>query len=272
MRLVTPKLDIPGIKPANAMKTAQLQLTSAVFTNSSFADTNLSSSSATNTIFFNGASLNLMPRLTDSTWLSANVNGGFVRFDDFEVNDYDTINAHLGIFQQLSRNMWGELGWRYGQYYVQGDSIKISDPKDLQEQGVRLAVNRIDTLPLGFSWVNNYEIQANFSKPVDRSRISHFFASGFVYPLPYNFQAGLFYRLKHDDFFERSTNDSATRHEVQAQLAYQFNRYFNVMGTVSYLFGNTIDLLRNPGSTMSENNMGGISFGVRLRATVPLLD
>jgi hypothetical protein len=277
MKLIQPNFSLPGLKPTNTVPTLQMILTSAVLTNSDVADTSLGSSAATSTVFYNGATLSALPKLSEdgNTRLAANINGGFIRYDGEEVNDYDILNANFGIFRQLDDNTTGELGWRYGQFYV---NDKIPTNQNLQEQGVRLALNRIDWLPYDFFFQTNYEIQANFSDPVDRSRISHYLSAGLGYYFTNQLQAAVFYRLRHDDFLYRSINDSATRHEFQGQLSYQFNKYINLAGTVSYLFGDTIDLLRNPvntdGSfnTASTNDLANLSFGLRLNANVPILE
>lgn len=281
MRLLTPNFPLHGLQAVQTTATAQLQLTSAVLTNSDLSDTSIGSSATTSTVFFNGASLSAMPKLGETTRLSANINGGFIRYDGEEVNDYDTLIAKLGVFQQLGDNMSGELGWRYGQYYVAEhmNDPSMRNPQDLQEQGVRLALHRTDRLPLDVFVSSNYEFQANFSDPVDRSRIANYFSGGLGYDFTNKFQGTVFYRLKHDDYTRRTINDGATRHEFQAQLSYQASKYINLAGTVSYLFGESIDLLRNPtlvdGTTFNTddaNELNNVSFGFRIRANVPLLD
>jgi hypothetical protein len=272
MRLVTPNLALHGLQPVNATPTAMwllnLQFTSAVLTNSDVPDASIGGSATTGTVFVNGASLSAMPKLGETTRLSASINGGFIRRDGDAVNDYDTLNANLGVFQQLGANMSGELGWRYAQYYVADGP----PPQDLQEQGVRLALNRVDRLPLDFFLSSNYEFQANFSDPVDRSRISNYFTGGLGYDFTNDLQGTVFYGLKHDDYTHRTINDTATRHEFQAQLSYQATKFINLAGTVSYLFGESIDLLRNPMLVGSVNDLNDVSFGFRIRANLPLLD
>jgi hypothetical protein len=276
MRLITPNnLSLQGSQPVNTTPAAEWQLklglTSAVRTNSDVADTALGSSAATDTFFYNGATLSAMPKLGETTRLSANINGGFIRYDGDAVNDYDTLNANLGVFQQLGANMSGDLGWRYAQYYVAADPL-IQNPRDLQEQGVRLALRRTDRLPSDFFLNSTYEFQANFSDPVDRSRISNYFTAGLGYYFPNNFKGTVSYGLKHDDYTRRTINDNATRHELQAQVSYQATKYINLAGTVSYLFGESIDLLRNPSSDDAANDLSNLSFGFRIGVNLPLLD
>ncbi len=277
--LPPPNFSLQELEPAENSQIANLQLTSMVLNNSDLADTSSGSSEDTSTIFYNGASLSLMPKLRDTTRLAANVDGSFIRYDGDAVNDYNTLSAKLGLFQQLGSNTSAELGWLYRQYYVSSSSGLLSqNPKDLQEQGVRMALKRTDTLPLDFFWDNNYEFQANFSDPVDRSRLSHYFTTGLGYKVTNKLQGAVFYRLKHDDFTHRSFNENSTRHEFQAQLSYQLVKYINIAGTVSYLFGDTIDLLRDPilsngvANSNSHYNLNNIALGLRIRANIPLLD
>jgi len=274
MKLLQPGFSLPGWKPTNSMPTAQLQLTSAVMTNSDIADTTVGSSVAASTVFYNGGTLRMMPKLTEDTRISANINGGFIRYDGDETNDYDMLNANLGLFRQLGERMAAELGWRYAQFYL---NEKISSNQNVQEQGARFALNRTDPLPYRLFLLSNYEIQANFSDPVDRSRISQFATAGLGYNLTNRLQATVFYRLRHDDYTERTVNDISTRHEFQGQLSYQANKYLNLAGTVSYLFGDTVDLLRDPllasgVNPESSNELNNLSFGLRINVSAPLLE
>lgn len=268
MKLAEPRVALKGFKPSptpsRGTPTAQLQLTSSLMANSDLADTAAGTSANTSTVYFNAATLRAAPKLGQHTRLSASITGAFVRFDDSDDSDYDLLNANLGVLQRLGDKMSGELGWRYSQFYPLGSLT------DLQEQGVRLALTRHDPLPFDLFLTSGYEFQANFAGPSDRSRLSHFLSAGLGYNIMPKLQGLLSYRMKHDDFTHRSTNDSGTRHEFRAQLSYELWRNIYVAGSVAYLFGDTVDILR-PAQT-SERDLDNLSFGVQVQANIPFLN
>lgn len=254
---VDDQLQLPeGIRPLPQAQASrpesdvQLLLRSAIITNSDIA----AASPTEDTAFVNSATLLATPALGSSTDLIARAGGSFVRFAASD--GYNLLDLGLGVRQRLGRRTFGELGWGYQQIYGLGSN------DDSSENDVRLAVSRVDELNSRLFLNSGYELIASFNQDEDRSRISNRLRLGLSYDLTANLQGLLNYRFIYDDFTRRDRLDS--RHQLSAGLIYRFNRNVFLGGSVSYLFGESLDLLNDNNSRDFDGVSVGINFGLNL--------
>ncbi len=142
MTLAMPKLTLAAVQRVQSPTPplAQVQVASSIMSNSDIGDVG-GNPGTTDTLFVNSATLRLMPKFAAQTYLAADLGGAFVRYADDSGNDYNVLNANVGLWQGLGERMAGELGWRFSRFYALGSLT------DLEEQGVRVAVRRVDPLP-----------------------------------------------------------------------------------------------------------------------------
>lgn len=214
------------------------------------------------TLFFNGATLRASPKLGTHTRLAADLGGAIARYDGD--TGYNLLNSSLGIRQELSDNMSGEIGWTFRQIYGLGPFNNLTD------HGARLGIKRSDRLFTDAFLNSSYEIQAYFSDPTDRSRIAHFFRLGLSYGFTPKLHGLLSYRLIHNEFTHNDLDD--TRHETGVRVNYQIWRNVAVGASVSYLAGDAVSLLTsNPAEFNQPRDLNHVTFGVELGINIPLL-
>ena len=237
------------------MPVLELQLNSSIFTNTRI-DTSTAITESTS--FLNSVALHASPELGASTRLTADVSGSLVNFTSGD--EYVTLNTDLGILEELGDRMSLGLGWGYRRLETD-DHIE-----DLSEHSVRLNWNRIDQLERRLFLNSGYGFRASFAQDPEQSRATNNVGLGLNYSFTPELQGVLGYRLINDIFFDNENADATVKHQLGAQLSYQINRDLFVGGSISYLFGESIDLLR-PGSLEDLNNL---SFGLHLGLNVPL--
>lgn len=206
-------------------------------------------------IFDNEAAFQATQPLGKYTFLQGEVGGRLVRYHDGL--GYNQLNTKLGVAQNLSTSMSGDLGWTYQRIYGLGSLAGLED------NGVRLSLRRDDALVPELFLQSGYELQANFSRPVDRSRLSHRLNLNIRYSLLPKLWAGISYWLFHNDFTHLEISD--TYHEVGPQIFYypwdNNNTYLGA--SVAYIFGNNLDLLSSSDKPEEVDN-----FSVRLQLGV----
>ncbi|MEB3356710.1 MAG: outer membrane beta-barrel protein [Synechococcales bacterium] len=241
---------LPQAQASRPESDVQLLLRSSILTNSDIA----AASPVEDTAFVNGATLLATPELGSRTDLVARASGSFVRFANSD--GYNLLGLELGVRQRLGRRTFGDLGWRYRQIYGLGSN------GDSSENAAQLVISRFDELNSRLSLNSSYELRASFNQDADRNRISNRLSLGLQYDLTSNLQGLLNYRFIYDDFTRRDRLDS--RHQLSAGLIYRFNRNVFLGGSVSYLFGESLDLLDDNNSRDFDGVSVGINFGLNL--------
>ncbi len=264
MLLTQSKFNLNPLRTtSSAQKPAlELQLTSAVVSDSALADGETDAQSISNTLFYNGATLRVTQLLGSGRRLAADIGGSLARFDGEA--GFNLLNANLGVLQTLSENMVGELGWSYRQVFGLGSFV------DLEDHGPRFSLRRFDRLPGRLSLNSSYELLAYFSGPSDRSRVSNSIRLGLGYDFTEKLHGSLNYRLMHNEFTREDLDD--TRHEAEVQARYQLWRNVYLGASVSYLFGDAVSLLsKNSEDFNSTRDLDNLSLGITLSVNIPLL-
>lgn len=227
MKLSEPKFSLGVFRTTDQKPRLQLELNSAILSDSALTAASADAKISGDTLFFNGATLRASPKLGTHTRLAADLGGAIARYDGD--TGYNLLNSSLGIRQELTDTMSGEIGWTFRQIYGLGPFNNLTD------HGARLGIKRSDRLFTDAFLNSSYEIQAYFSDPTDHSRIAHFLRLGLSYGFTPKLHGLLNYRLIHNEFTHNDLDD--TRHETGLRVNYQIWRNVAVGASVSYLAG-----------------------------------
>ncbi|NER21744.1 MAG: hypothetical protein F6J96_13820 [Symploca sp. SIO1C2] len=230
----------------------RLQLLSSILTNSDIA----ALSPTENTAFVNVVTLLATPELGAETRLAADVGGSFLRFAE-EADGYNSLNIGLGVLQELDNKMSGELGWEHRQLYGTGSF------DDLIENSAQFTVRRVDRFSSDLFLDSGYQLKVSFAEPEIQSRVSNALNLSLGSDISPQLQGLLNYRFIYDDFTRQSRLD--TRHQVSAQMIYKLDPNIFIGASLSYLFGDSFDLLVG-----NSRNFNDISIGVNFGVNIPL--
>ncbi|WP_217359533.1 hypothetical protein [Anabaena sp. UHCC 0204] len=165
--------------------------------------------------------------LSSSTYINGSIDGNLIRYLDQSKYSYNQVRLNLGIYQQLSQKMYGELSWNNQQlFYAQNDNFFQSGERFLNEHSLRLSLGRRDTLSQKLMLDSIYELSVNFSDPESRSRVINSFWVSLNYYLQKPLQVGINYKLNLSDFTQREREDQL--HRLYANLNYSISKTSNV--------------------------------------------
>ena len=95
--------------------TGQLLIRSSIFSSSNVTGSDIDSSG--DIVFVNGATLLLTPQLGKNTRLIATVGGGLTRFATEGENNYNSLDASIGLQQRFTKTTYGQIDWVNNQLY-----------------------------------------------------------------------------------------------------------------------------------------------------------
>ncbi|QLE57760.1 hypothetical protein [Nostoc sp. TCL26-01] len=171
-----------------------------------------------------------------NTYLNASIDGNLIRYVNQSKFNYNQIVFGVGIYQQLSRRMYGEIKWSNQQlFYARNSDVFQAGDRFLNENAFRLSLGRRDPLTKRLMIDSFYEFSWHLADPDNRSRLINSFWLSLNYYLQKPLQVGLNYQLNLSDFTGRERSD-------------QYHR----------LYGHLIYRLSN---SSSMNIQTGISFG-----------
>lgn len=222
-----------------------------------FFETNNIFSSEVNPIqdglVYSGLTLGAAPiALGPSTYLNASIDGNLIFYIDQSKFNYNQVRFNLGIYQQISQKMYGEIGLSNQQlfYAKSGDFFSAGD-RFLNENSLRLSLGRRDPLTARLMLDSYYEFRLNFSDPQSRSRLSNFFSLSLSYYWLKSLQVGLDYQLNLSDFTQRSREDQY--HRLFTHLTYGISNNTNINFQAGVSLG---------GSTEQNINFDGWFFSL----------
>jgi hypothetical protein len=177
--------------------------------------------------------------LGPKTYINGSINGNLIRYVDQSKYDYNQLRFNLGLYQQLSQRMYGEISWSNQQLFFadQGDRF-------LNENALRLSLGRRDPLTQRLVLDTLYELSVNFADPQSRSRVINSFWVSLSYYLQKPLNIGLDYQLNLSDFTQRDRED-------------QFHRLF---GHLNYRISNSSNLNLQSGVTLGGSTTPNIDF------------
>ena len=178
------------------------------------------------------------------TYLNGSIDGNVIRYLDQSQFSYNQVRFNLSLYQELSRQMYAELGLSNQQlFYSENSNFFAAGDRFLNESSVQLSLGRRDTLTDKLILDSYYELSVNFSDPDRRSRVVNSLWLSLGYYLQKPLQVGLNYQLTLSDFTERDREDQF--HRLFAHLNYRVS------------------------DTSSLNLQGGVHFG---GSTTPNID
>nr|WP_039737553.1 hypothetical protein [Hassalia byssoidea] len=179
-------------------------------------------------LVFSGLTLASAPlALGPKTYLSAGIDGNLIFYIDQSQFNYNQIRFYVSIYQQLSRRMYGELGWSNQQlfYAKDGDFFSAGD-RFLNENSLRLSLGRRDPLTQRLVLDSFYELRFNFADPDSRNRINNSLLLSLSYYWLRSLQVGLDYQFNLSDFTLRQREDQY--HRLYTHLTYGISDSTNV--------------------------------------------
>jgi hypothetical protein len=197
-------------------------------------------------IFYTGLTLTsaYFP-LSPTTYINGSIDGGLIRYLDQGQFNYNQVRFNLGIYQQITPEMYAELNFsnqmlfyaRNGDFFAAGDRF-------LNENSVQLSLGRRDELTDKLTLDSLYELSANFADPDRRSRIVNSFWLSLGYAIEKPLQVGLNYQFTLSDFTQRERED-------------QFHRLF---GHLNYRVSDTSNLYLQGGFNFGGSTTPDIDF------------
>ncbi len=181
-------------------------------------------------LVFSGLTLAAAPiRLGRGTYLTGSVDGYLIKYLDQSQFNYNQFRANLGIYQQINRRMYGEIGWNHQQLFYAQDSDDFNfDAGDrfLNENSFRLAFGRRDRLTSKLMLNSFYELRLSFADPETRNRVINFGWLSLNYQLQKPLQVGLDYQFNWSNFTQRDRQDQY--HRFYGHLNYRMSKYGNL--------------------------------------------
>lgn len=132
-------------------------------------------------------------------------------------------------YNQLTPRMYGEIGW-YNQKLF---SAKVGD-RFLNENAVRLALQREDRINDRVALSSMYELRLGFADPDSRSRLINSLSTDLTYYIQPHLRVGLGYQLALANFTQGDRNDNY--HLILVTLSYETSprSQFNLQSGVSF--------------------------------------
>ncbi len=176
-----------------------------------------------------GLTLLLAPKLGKKTSLVTAIDGRIIRYLDHRDVNYNQLRFRADIRQQLTPRMYGEIGW-YNQKLF---SAKVGD-RFLNENALRLALQREDKINERLSLSSMYELRLGFADPDSRSRLINSLSTDLTYHIQPHFRVGLGYQFALANFTQRDRDDNY--HLILGSLTYETSprSQFNLQTGVSF--------------------------------------
>jgi hypothetical protein len=195
-------------------------------------------------LIFSGLTLAAAPfRIAPKTFLNGSIDGNIIRYSDQSEFDYNQIRFNLGIYQQLTSKMYGEIGWNNQQLFYSRDSDRFnfsSGDKFLNENSFRLSLGRRDPLAPKLNLDSFYEIRLSLTNPPEeRNRVINYVWLSLNYSLQQSLRLGVDYQFSLSNFLERTREDQY--HRISANLKYSISDLSSINLQSGFALGGSTD-------------------------------
>ena len=195
-------------------------------------------------LIFSGLTLAAAPfKIAPKTYLNGSIDGNIIRYSDKSEFDYNQIRFNLGIYQQLTNKMYGEIGWNNQQLFYSKNSSRFgfaSGDKFLNENSFRLSLGRRDTLAPKLNLDSFYELRLSLTNPPEkRNRVINYAWFSLNYYLQQSLRVGLDYQFSLSNFLERSREDQY--HRISANLKYGLSELSSINLQSGFTLGGSTD-------------------------------
>jgi hypothetical protein len=178
------------------------------------------------------------------TYLNGSINGNLIRYLDQSKYNYNQLKFNLGVYQQLSQRMYGEIGWSNQQlFYARSNGNFSAGDRFLNENSFRLSVGRRDPLTPKLMLDSFYEFRLSLTDPPsnqdNRDRIINSVWVSLNYYLQPSLQVGLNYQFGLSNFTRRQREDQY--HRLYGHLTYGISNYTNLSFQGGFNLGNSTE-------------------------------
>ena len=201
-----------------------------------------------------GLTLLAVPSLGSKTSLVAAVRGNVIRYGEESQFDYDELGLALGIRQQFTPKMYGELGWANRQLFEEDDGDRFLDDHSLY-----LELGRQDSLAKKLTLDTFYQLRLSFADPDSRSQTINSLGTSLNYDFSSSLKGSLGYQFAFANFTEQDREDEY--HQIISRLTYRLSDHSRVNLFGGYSFGDSTD---------ANIDFDGFVFGVGLDASLTL--
>ncbi|MEO1376387.1 MAG: hypothetical protein AAFW70_19225 [Cyanobacteria bacterium J06635_10] len=207
-------------------------------------------SSRTNAIddglIFTGLTLAAAPfKIAPKTYVNGSIDGNIIRYSDQSQFSYNQLRFNLGVYQQLTNRMYGEIGWNNQQLFYAQDSDSdrfnfSSGDKFLNENSFRVSVGRRDPLAPKLNLDSFYEFRLSLTNPPEqRNRMINYIWLSLNYYLQKSLRVGIDYQFNLSNFLERSREDQY--HRLSGNLKYGISELSSINLQTGFTLGGSTD-------------------------------
>lgn len=195
-------------------------------------------------LIFSGLTFAAAPfKIAPKTYLNGSIDGNIIRYSEQSEFNYNQIRFNLGVYQQLTNKMYGEIGWNNQQLFYSRDSSRFgfaSGDKFLNENSFRLSLGRRDTLAPKLNLNSFYELRLSLTNPPEkRNRVINYVWLSLNYNLQQSLRLGLDYQFSLSNFLERSREDQY--HRISANLKYGLSELSSINLQSGFTLGGSTD-------------------------------
>lgn len=163
-------------------------------------------------LIYSGLTLASAPlKLGAKTYLSGSIDGNIISYIDQSEFNYNQLRFNVDLYRQLSKRMYGEIGWSNQQLFYARDSKRdgfASGDRFLNENSFHLSLGRRDSLSSKLMLDSYYEFRVSLGEtPEKRNRVINFLSLGLNYYLQKPLQVGLNYQVNLSNFTERDREE-----------------------------------------------------------------
>ncbi|NJM69381.1 MAG: hypothetical protein HC862_03635 [Scytonema sp. RU_4_4] len=183
-------------------------------------------------LIYSGLTLASTPiPLGNRTYLNGSINGYLMRYINQSKYNYSQVRFNTSVYQQLSPQMYGEIGWSNQQlFYARNGSNFDAGDRFLNENSFRLSLGRRDPLTPRLMLDSFYELRLSLTDPPskqdNRDRLIHSVWLSLNYYLKQSLQIGLDYQFSLSDFIQRDREDQY--HRLYGHFTYGTSNYTNL--------------------------------------------
>ena len=218
IREIPPSSPLP--EPRRATSLYLLGHSDYFQTNNVFSSIPLQTDGAVRT----GLSLYYLPPLGPQTYLLVLAESNILRYGTFSRLNYDELRLKVGLYQQLTPRVSGEIGWSYQQLTAAKEEVKnlFQGVRFFNEHALRFDLMRQDSLSPALKLTAGYQFRWNLTGDIEKyDRLVNAGNISLSYKLSPRMNAGLDYQGSWTHFTQQSRDDVS--HYLGANLSYSFN-------------------------------------------------
>ena len=171
-----------------------------------------------------GLSLYYLPPLGPKTYLLVLAESSILRYGTSSQLSYDELRLKVGLYQQLTPRLSGEIGWSHQQLTAAKEEVKnlFQGVRFFNEHSLRFDLTRQDPLSPSLKLITGYQFRWNLTGDIEKyDRLVNTGQISLNYKLSPRMEAGLNYQASWTHFTQQSRDDVS--HYLGAHLNYELN-------------------------------------------------